>query len=213
MLRSLSQIFNGPAVEKVGKEMPGPVDEASTAPGSSGEEASEGADGASDMSTEEPPPPHDFDGEPAVGEAQSGTEGESAEVPKELVCAQVAAAGARVAEDWPVCVDTTERRMTRIEEGDGNGERGMDFALTAAADDANIVHGGLVQKPTPASQTGDGQARRRALKRYKADGGQFVKGRAGESGAWLPEPGALAFPTLEAAMEYERHNTLLRPGQ
>ena len=214
MLRSFSQIFNGSVVdEKGGKEMAGPpMDEASTAPGSSaGEEASEAADGTSDMSTEEESPPPHVDGETPVGGAQPGTESENAEVPEDPVCAQAAVAGARVAEDWPTCVDTTERRKIQIEES-GNGERGEEFTVASATvDDAAVARGSPVRRPTPVSQTGDGQARRRALKRYKLyESGQFVKGRPGDGGRWLAEPGAAAFRTLESAMEHERHKTMLR---
>ena len=184
-MRTFSQFFAGP-VEKDDKQMEWHAEEASTEPGSS-EAASDGADTSL-------PADEASDGEPTA-------------------CSQAAAgAGARVAEDWPVCVDTTDRRMTRIEEGDGNGERGVEFAVTADADDANVAIGGLVRKkPTPASQTADGQAKRRALKRYRQDAsGQFVKGRAGDDGRWLPEPGAKTFPTLESAMEHERQKTTLR---
>ena len=52
MLRSLSQLFNGPVVnDKGGEVMAEPMDEASTAPGSSGEEASEGADASKCLRT------------------------------------------------------------------------------------------------------------------------------------------------------------------
>ena len=150
MLRSFSQIFNGSVVdEKGGKEM-AEMDEASTAPGSSsaGEEASEGADGAWDMSTEEESPPPHVDGEPPVGEAQPGTESENAEVPEDPVCAQAAVAGARVTEDWPTCVDTTERRKIQIEES-GNGERGEEFTVASATvDDAAVARGSPVRRPT-----------------------------------------------------------------
>ena len=208
MLRSLSQLFNGPVVnDKGGEVMAEPMDEASTAPGSSGEEASEGADaslpsdGASDASNEEP----------AGGEGQPGTEGESAEVPETPVCVQAAVAGACVAVEGPIWVDTTERRRIQIEDSDGNGERSGDFAVTAAVEDADVVRGSPVRRPTPPSQTGEGQAKRRALKRYRQDtSGQWVKGRAGDDGRWLPEPGAATFQTLELAMTYERHKTLLR---
>ena len=203
MLRSFSQLFTGPIVtEKGGKEMEGPVDEASTA---SGEETSDGAeDGASDMSVE----------------AQPGSENESAEdrsgsadAPQPAACSHAAPDSVSATEEGPTCVETTERRMVQIEESDGDGgERGVKFAITSAAvDDADVVRGSPVRRPTPVSQTGDGQARRRALKRYKEDAnGQWVKGRAHEDGRWLPEPGAAAFPTLELAMEHERHKTLLR---
>ena len=189
MLRSLSQLFNGPVVnDKGGEAMAEPMDEASTAPGSSGEEASEGADaslpsdGASDVSNEEP----------ACGEGQPGTEGESAEVPETPVCVQAAVAGACVAVEGPICVDTTERRRIQIEESDENGERGVELAVASATvDDAAVARGSPVRRPTPVSQTGDGQARRRALKRYKLyESGQFVRRRPGDGGRWLAEPGA-----------------------
>ena len=81
----------------------------------------------------------------------------------------------------------------------------------AAKDNAHVMRGSPVRMPIPASQTGDGQARRRALKRYRQDSdGQWVKGRAHDDGRWLPEPGAEAFPTLDVAMEHERHKTVLR---
>ena len=88
----------------------------------------------------------------------------------------------------------------------------MEVAVpNAGEDDADVVRGSPVRRPTPASQTGDGQAKRRALKRYKEDAnGQWVKGRAGDDGRWLPEPGAATFPTLELAMEHERYKTVLR---
>ncbi len=67
------------------------------------------------------------------------------------------------------------------------------------------------RKRTAPSQTGDGQAKRRAMKRYREDaGGQWVKGRAGDDGEWIPEPGAPAFASLEAAVAHERDKTLLR---
>ena len=127
------------------------------------------------------------------------------------VCVQAAVAGARVAVEGPIWVDTTERRRIQIEDSDGNGERSGDFAVTAAVEDADVVRGSPVRRPTPPSQTGEGQAKRRALKRYRQDtSGQWVKGRAGDDGRWLPEPGAATFQTLELAMTYERHKTLLR---
>jgi hypothetical protein len=88
----------------------------------------------------------------------------------------------------------------------------MEIAVTnAAKDNAQVMRGSPVRRPIPASQTGDGQARQRALKRYKEDAdGQWVKGRAHNDGRWLPEPGAEAFPTLDMAMEHERHKTVLR---
>jgi hypothetical protein len=91
-------------------------------------------------------------------------------------------------------------------------DEALDFAVTAAVDNSEIARGSPVRRPTtPASQTGDGQARRRALKRYKENAdGQWVKGRAHEDGRWLPEPGAASFATLDLAMDCERRKTLLR---
>ena len=88
----------------------------------------------------------------------------------------------------------------------------IEIAVTnAAKDNAQIMRGSPIRRPIPASQTGDGQAKRRALKRYRQDpSGQWVKGRADDDGRWLPEPGVAAFPILELAMEHERHKTLLR---
>ena len=88
----------------------------------------------------------------------------------------------------------------------------MEIAVpNAAKDNAHVMRGSPVRMPIPASQTGDGQARRRALKRYRQDSdGQWVKGRAHDDGRWLPEPGAEAFPTLDVAMEHEQHKTVLR---
>ena len=88
----------------------------------------------------------------------------------------------------------------------------MEIAVpNATKDNAHVMRGSPVRMPIPASQTGDGQARRRALKRYRQDSdGQWVKGRAHDDGRWLPEPGAEAFPTLDVAMEHERHKTVLR---
>ena len=61
-------------------------------------------------------------------------------------------------------------RGVRGRAGAGIGERGVELAVPNAAEDgAEIVRDGPRRRPTPASQTGDGQARRRALKRYKAD--------------------------------------------
>jgi hypothetical protein len=91
-------------------------------------------------------------------------------------------------------------------------DEALDFAVTAAVDNSEIARGSPVRRPTtPASQTGDGQARRRALKRYRQDeSGQWVKGRAGDDGRWFTEPGAPTFATLELAMDCERRKTLLR---
>ncbi len=80
----------------------------------------------------------------------------------------------------------------------GGGESSADAAMTG-------------RKRTAPSQMSDGQAKRRALKRYREDAsGQWVKGRADDDGEWIPEPGAATFPTLESAIEHERHKTLLR---
>mgnify|MGYP003333530745 CR=1 FL=1 len=116
------------------------------------------------------------------------------------------------AEEGMVWEEPPARCVAWMDGRDENGEPGVGSAVSNAAEnEAEIVRDGPVPRPTPASQTGDAQARRRALKRYKEDaGGQFVKGRAGDGGHWIPEPNAATFPTLELAMEHERHKTLLR---
>ena len=101
--------------------MEGNADDASTEPGSS-EAASDGADASL-------PADETSDGEPpACSQAATGT-------------------GACAAEEGPTCGDKTERRMLQIEEGDGNGERGVDFAVTSAAvGDADVVCGSPVSE-------------------------------------------------------------------
>ena len=188
MLRTFSQLF---APEKDGKRMAGPLEEASTAPGSDcasdGADASIPSDCASDASAEALAPNDAF--EPGVEADRSRNEG-AAQPP---VCAQA------------VPGDVVEERA-------GNGGPCMEIAVpNASSDDADVARGSPVRRPTPASQTADGQAKRRALKRYRQDAsGQWVKGRAGDDVRWLPEPGATAFPTLELAMENERHKTVMR---
>ena len=85
------------------------VDEVSTEPGSS-EAASDGAD--TSLPTDEA-----SDGEPPV-------------------CSQAAAGAGACAVEELTRGDEAERRMLQIEEGDGNGERGVDFAVTAAVDNS-----------------------------------------------------------------------------
>ena len=171
MLRTFSQLF-GP--DKDGKQMAGPAEDASTAPGSDcasdGADASLPSDCASNASTE------------ALAPSDAVETG-----------AEVDRSGSEGAAQPPVCAQ-------------------MEIAVpNAAKDNAHVMRGSPVRMPIPASQTGDGQARRRALKRYRQDSdGQWVKGRAHDDGRWLPEPGAEAFPTLDVAMEHERHKTLLR---
>ena len=118
-----------------------------------------------------------------------------------------------IAEFHAICEEEpSERCEAQMEERAMNGDSCMEIAVPNAAEgDTEIARNSLVRRPTPASQTGDGQARRRVLKRYKEDAsGQWVKGRAGDGCRWLPEPGAATFPTLELAMEHERHKTVLR---
>ena len=225
MLRSLSQLFAGPVVdEKGGKQMEGPAaEEASTAPGSDcasdGADASLPSDGASDTSIEESPPAHRFDGEPVRDEDQPGIVSESAEdcsgdaeAPQSSVSHQAASDSMCAAEGGPICIEKAERHMDQIEKNDGIRDPCVELAVASATvDDADVARGSRLRRLTPASQTGDGQAKRRALKRYRQDtSGQWVKGRAGDDGRWLPEPGAATFQTLELAMTYERHKTLLR---
>ena len=115
MMKTFAHLFTGPAVSQkdsiANEETGGVAEDASTAPGSGSEDASEG----SDMSTEEPPLSHGFDGVPACGAGQTGIGDErvqdrrdNAELPEAPVCTQ--AAPDRVcAEDGPAHEAQTKR--------------------------------------------------------------------------------------------------------
>ena len=116
-------------------------------------------------------------------------------------------------EQGPICEEEpSEPCGDWSKECDVNGAPGVKLAVSNAAEnDADVLRGSPIRRPTPPSQAGDGQARRRALKPYRQDAsGQWVKGRTHEDGRWLPEPGGAPFPTLELAMEHERTKTVLR---
>ena len=76
MLKTFSHLFTGSAVSEkdsiANEETGGLAEDASTAPGSGCEDASEG----SDMSTEESPPSYEVDGVPACGTGLPGIEDE-----------------------------------------------------------------------------------------------------------------------------------------
>ena len=65
-------------------------------------------------------------------------------------------------------------------------------------------------KRVPPSHTAESQALKRARKRYRQEGGLFIKGRPGPEDTWIPEPGAVSFPSLDEALEHEKQKTLLR---
>ena len=155
LIKTFSQLFSGLAAsEKDSKEeTKGLAEDASTAPGSGGEDASEG----SDTSTEEPPPSHGFDGEPACGAGQPGIEDESAghgngntEAPQPPVSPQAASDGTCAAEGRPTCVEKTERRMDQIEKNDGIGDPCVLIAApNAAEDEARVARCSPVRRPNP----------------------------------------------------------------
>ena len=147
------------------------------------------------VSTEEP-----------ADEAKSGSdESADADLPEVQMEEDVA-----TEEDVAISQDTMESCAPQAEERDGQREAGVESrGLSYVTDDGDS--GSRNCRRTAPSQTGDGQAKRRALKRYREDeSGRWVKGRAGDGGQWIPEPGATIFPTVEAALEHERNKTLLR---
>ena len=84
----------------------------------------------------------------------------------------------------PFSQGAEERCILHIEECDGKSEADVNVqSLITAADDGGIVGGSHVRRGTAPSQTSDGQAERRARKRYREDGsGRWVKGRADNDG-------------------------------
>ena len=112
MLKTFSHLFTGPAVsekDSIAKEdAEGLAEDASTAPGSGGEDASEG----SDMSTEELPPGLDggpaCGGGPGIGNENMLDRSGNAELTETLVCTQ-AASDHVCAEDGPAHEAQTKR--------------------------------------------------------------------------------------------------------
>ena len=86
--------------------------------------------------------------------------------------------------------EASERCEARMEERAGNVDPCREVVVpNAGEDDAHVMSGSPVRRPTPPSQTGDGQAKRRALKRYRQDAtGRWVKGRAHEDGGSRGDP-------------------------
>ena len=66
------------------------------------------------------------------------------------------------------------------------------------------------QRRLAPSHTADGQAYRRAARRYREVNGTWVKGKLGEDGAWLPEPASPSFASLEQALQHELRKTQAR---
>ena len=197
MMRTFSQLFAGP-IDKDGKQAEGPADETSTAPGSDGSsddtEASIPSAGASDASVETFARSEHFEPDlacvlvrPEIDDECAEDRGGHEKTPQSPVCAQAAqsdddapgidparcsaANSARAAVEGPICEEPPMRCIARREESDESGERGVELG------------GSPDRRPTPASQSGDGQAKRRAMKRYRVGAtGHWVKGCAHDDG-------------------------------
>lgn len=106
-------------------------------------------------------------------------------------------------------------RMDHNKSGEGDFDDEGDasspnlFTFDGAADSEAVPNGG-VKRPPPPSHSADGQALRRAARRYKLDSsGKYVKGKL-EGSSWMPEQNAPTFDSLKEALEHEKQKTALR---